>query len=200
MKQMGRWVPIPDITQFWAPLLMASLLAAYFIWKMWSRRESYGVGLLIFHALSLLWFQGRMFSVLLTIDRRTTVAVAERIVLAAVAAGLVALSVWGTLDRERSKERERADLRGPDEESWSPEPIVGYRVTIHSLGGEYFTGAPASCRAGDTYHDQTKAPIWGCRCGYYAMKTLDHAIPYPFGLSGFPDGFAVIALLWGKSN
>lgn len=91
------------------------------------------------------------------------------------------------------RERKKAAL-GPDP-LWSPEPIVGYRMTVHSIPGEVFYGQPASCRVMQQYpglvlHEHgERSPAWGCSCGYYAMKSPD-------AISS--SGFAVIVLLWGR--
>lgn len=195
MKQMGRWLPIPDILQYWAPLLMALVVAAFFVWKMWGHRAEYGPGLLWAHAIYLLYFPGRMFSALLTADRRPAWIVWERVIIAAVMLGIILLSVNRAFIYKRRKEEEKKNLVGPDEELWSPEPIVGYRISIHSLGGEFYTGRAAYCRLRDQFHDPTDAPVWGCRCGYYAMKSLSDCTTGPLNS---PYAFAVIALLWGK--
>ena len=95
--------------------------------------------------------------------------------------------------REAKAKAEVALFRdGPPETHWSPEPIVGYRATIHSYGGERFLHQPAKCRyMGISYrgqHDSNMAPTWGCSCGYYAMKDLRNV----------PGGFKVIVLMWGR--
>jgi uncharacterized membrane protein len=100
------------------------------------------------------------------------------------------------VDTERRRAQEQADAElwkhGPSETHWSPEPIVGYRVSIHSFAGERFNHQPATCRyKGETHrgnHDIAMIPTWGCSCGYYAMNN-PHRVP---GL------FKVIVLMWGR--
>jgi hypothetical protein len=100
------------------------------------------------------------------------------------------------LARARRKVKAEADLQlwtyGPKETHWSPEPVVGYRITIHSFAGERFHHQPAVCRmdgyaSGLRHHDPLVAPTWGCSCGYYAMK--DH--------KRVPGEFKVVVLMWG---
>lgn len=192
MKSMGRWEPIPDLLQFYLPTALALGYVVIFMGIVWPLRKDYGRGLVWGHAVYILWFLSRMFSALFTADRRTTGFMWERIILAALMIGIVAISIRATHRRIERREEVHKDYYGP-EALWSPEPIVGYRITVHSLGGEYYSGGPATCRGSGSLHAEP-SPVWGCRCGYYAMKTLEGTLLH----RNASLAFAVIVLLWGK--
>lgn len=194
MKTMGRWVPIPDMLEWWIPLGVAIPVCAFFLWKARRYKETYFRWAIVFHVLYLGWFVLRGVGAVLTGSRLDSSRYFYRVVMLLLAVFLVTSTYSQAKKRLENKRVRKLHMGGPSETLWSPDPIVGYRITIHSLGGEYFAGGPARCRMGDQFHEAGMAPVWGCHCGYYAMKVLRDVIPYP----DLKYEFAVIVLMWGK--
>lgn len=185
---MGTWEPVSAMMQWWIPLGVSFLLATGFAVAAWKHRKFYPKYLLIFHFLYLTWSFTRGIGAVLTYEHIGSGDLLFRTSLLFIAVVVVSISYQAARSRSEREIRENQYMVGPDEVLWSPDPIVGYRITIHSMGGEIYVGGKAECRNGDRYHDPHEAPVWGCRCGYYAWK-WDVGLDTPF---------AVIVLMWGR--
>lgn len=188
MKQMGRWVPIPDLLEWWIPLAIALPACIFFLYKAWRYRKDYFHWMIGFHFFYLGWCIVRGVGAILISDRLSDTAYYLRALVLLLAVFLVLSTYSTTKRRVEGRRDERARLAGPDEILWSPDPIVGFRWSIHSMRDETYTGSRAFCRAGTIYHSSADVPMWGCRCGYYAMKSP--------GMMG--SSLAVIVFMWGR--
>lgn len=188
---MGTWEPVSAAMEWWLPLWLSGLLALAFFFAAWPYRKQYPRILLAFHLLYIVWFMARAFSAIFTYEHISTVQFFLRLGFAFLGTILVAIGYFAARDRTKWKVQDALAMNGPDEVLWSPDPIVGYRVTIHSLQGEVYHGGRAHCRYWDleiSRHPKDEVPNWGCRCGYYAYKTKESASP----------SFAIITFLWGR--
>lgn len=185
---MGTWEPVSAMMEWWIPLGTSTFFAALYFVAAWKHRKFYPLPLLWFHFLYIVWFATRGVGALLIHEHISNGDLILRMSLLGIAVIVVTISYDTARSRSFLEEVDRRYMAGPDEVLWSPDPIVGYRITIHSMGGEIYTGGAAECRNGDRYHDPLEAPVWGCRCGYYAWKwDIGAATP-----------FAIIVLMWGR--
>lgn len=186
---MGTWEPVSATMQWWIPLGISTVLASLYVVAAWKHRKFYPIHLLWFHFLYIVWFATRGIGAVLIHEYISNGDLILRTSLLAIAVVVVAISYQTARSGTFREELGKHYMAGPDEVLWSPDPIVGYRITIHAMGSEIYTGARAECRYGDRYHDPTEAPTWGCRCGYYAWKVGDLTKDTPFG---------VIVFMWGR--
>lgn len=185
---MGTWEPVSAMMQWWVPLGISVVLASLYMVAAWKHRKFYPVHLLWFHFLYITWFAIRGIGAVLIHEHIDNADLILRISLLGIAVIVVAISYQTARSGTFREELGKQYMAGPNEVLWSPDPIVGYRITIHAMGSEIYAGGRAECRNGDRYHSAEEVPTWGCRCGYYAWK-WDIGTDTPF---------AVIVLMWGR--
>lgn len=188
MKQNGNVVPIPDMLEWWIPFGVAVPLCIFLACKAWRYREVYRPWFIAFNVFYLGWSVARGIAAVLTSSRLNDFEYYFRVLLSLVAVFLVMSTYSSTKKRYEEKRDRETYMVGPEDALWSPEPIVGYRWSIHSMHEEPYTGQRAVCRHGSEYHSSADIPMWGCRCGYYAMKH--------WGEMG--SSLVVVTFMWGR--
>lgn len=180
--------PIPDMLEWWIPLGVAIPVCLFFLWKAWRYRETYHRWLIAIHFLYLAWCVTRGVGAILASSYLDNARYWGRVGFLLFATFLVLSAYHQAKRRLRDRQSRESRMTGPDEALWSPEPIVGFRWSIHSMHEETYSGQRAFCRHGADYHSTAEVPMWGCRCGYYAMKH--------WGEMGAV--MVVVAFMWGR--
>lgn len=187
MKEMGKWTPIPAMLEWWIPLAIALPFCIFFLRKAWRYRETYSRWMIVFHFFYLGYCITRGVGAVIVGSRLRDADFFLRVFFLVIGVFLIKLVYEQAKRRFEFRRDHEAAMDGPEEALWSPDPIVGFRWSINSMHEEPYTGSRAFCRQGD-YHSAAKVPMWGCRCGYYAMKRFD---------SG--DGpLGVVVFMWGR--
>ena len=187
MKEMGKWTPIPTMLEWWIPLAIALPFCIFFLRKAWRYRETYSRWMIVFHFFYLGYCITRGVGAVIVGSRLRDADFFLRVFFLVIGVFLIKLVYEQAKRRFEFRRDHEAAMVGPEEALWSPDPIVGFRWSINSMHEEPYTGSRAFCRE-EGYHSAAKVPMWGCRCGYYAMKQ--------WGEMG--SDLVVVVFMWGR--